>query len=107
MQVHTETALKALAEPNRIAILRLIRKGELPAGKIADHFQTTRPAVSQHLRVLTDAGLVTERREGTKRFYSLRPEGFRGLREFLDLFWDFKLDCLKTEVEKEARSRGR
>jgi len=97
--------IQAMSNPIRFAILDLVSEREMGAGEIALRFKTTRPAVSQHLRVLTDAGLVTERREGTKRFYSLRPEGFRGLREFLDLFWDFKLDCLKTEVEKEARSR--
>jgi len=101
----TETALRALAEPNRIAILTLIRVKELPAGQIAEHFKTTRSAVSQHLRVLSDAGLVAERREGTKRLYRLRPEGFRGLRKFLDTFWDEKLSLLKQEVEMESRRR--
>ena len=105
MQSQTEAALKALAEPNRLAILTLIRARELPAGEIAERFKTTRSAVSQHLRVLTDAGLLTERHEGTKRLYRLRPEGFRGLRKLLDGFWDDKLDRLKTEVELEARRR--
>jgi len=104
-QQQTEIAFKALAEPNRVAILRLIRTRELPAGEIAGHFKMTRPAVSQHLRVLTDAGLLTERRDGTRRLYRVRPEGFQGLREFLDLFWEEKLDRLKDEVEHEARRR--
>jgi DNA-binding transcriptional ArsR family regulator len=105
MQGQTEVALRALAEPNRLAILTLIRVRELPAGEIAERFKTTRSAVSQHLRVLADAGLVAERREGTKRLYRLRPEGFRSLRKFLDTFWDQKLNLLKQEVEMEARRR--
>lgn len=104
-QARTEAALRALAEPNRVAILTLIRAKELPAGQIAQHFETTRSSISQHLRVLSDAGLVSERREGTKRLYRLRPEGFRGLRRFLDTFWDEKLNLLKQEVEMEARRR--
>ncbi len=104
-QTRTEVALKALAEPNRAAILTLIRAKELPAGQIAEHFKTTRSAVSQHLRVLSDAGLVVERRDGTKRLYRLRPEGFRSLRKFLDSFWDEKLNLLKHDVELEARRR--
>jgi DNA-binding transcriptional ArsR family regulator len=105
MQSQAEVALRALAEPSRLAILTLIRVRELPAGEIAERFKTTRSAVSQHLRVLADAGLVAERREGTKRLYRLRPEGFRSLRKFLDTFWDEKLNLLKQEVEMEARRR--
>ena len=105
MQNHAETVLKAMAEPNRLAILTLIRRRELRATEIAGHFKTTRPAVSQHLRVLTQAGLVHERRQGTKRLYRLRPEGLRELRKLLDSFWDVKLNLLKAEVELEARNR--
>jgi DNA-binding transcriptional ArsR family regulator len=103
MKSQADTALRALAQPNRIAILALIRTRELPATKIAGHFQTTRSAISQHLRVLTEAGLLHERRDGTKRLYRLRPEGLRGVRKLLDLFWDVKLDRLKSAVELEAR----
>jgi DNA-binding transcriptional ArsR family regulator len=105
MRSQTEAALKAMAEPNRLAILTLIRVRELPAGEIAERFKTTRSAVSQHLRVLSNAGLLTERHVGVKRLYRLRPEGFRGLRRLLDTFWDEKLDRLKAEVELEARMR--
>jgi DNA-binding transcriptional ArsR family regulator len=100
-----EAALRALGEPNRLAIHTFIRAKQLPASQIAEHFKTKRSAVSQHLRVLSDAGLVAERREGTKRTYRLRPEGFRRLRKFLDTFWDEKFGLLKQDVEMEARRR--
>src|SRR3954470_9504879 len=98
-----ESALKAIAAPNRRAILALVRDGELSAGEIASHFDVTRPAVSQHLNVLKEAGLVSERRNGTRRFYRVRPEGLAELRDFLAGFWDVRLDALKREAEKEER----
>ena len=70
-----ETALKAIAAPRRRQILTLVRDGELSAGEIASHFEVTRPAVSQDLTLLKEAGLVSERRNGTKRLYQARPEG--------------------------------
>ena len=72
-----DAALKAMAEPNRRRILGLVRDGELSAGEIASHFDVTRPAISQHLTVLKEAGLVSERRNGTRRLYQVRPEGLR------------------------------
>jgi DNA-binding transcriptional ArsR family regulator len=102
----TQTVLRALAEPHRVAILKLIRSRELRAGQIAGHFKATRPAISQHLRVLVKAGLLSERRRGTRRLYRLRPAGFAQLRAFLDTFWDEKLAGLKMAVEVEARRRG-
>jgi DNA-binding transcriptional ArsR family regulator len=97
---------RALAEPNRIAILRLIRDSELAAGQIADHFRVTRPAISQHLRVLMDAGLIDERREGTKRLYSLKPDGLEELKAFLDEFWEGRLQNLKQRAEKRPEQRN-
>lgn len=97
--------LKALAEPHRIEILRLVHHRELPAGAIAEHFDATRPAISQHLRVLSNAGLITERREGTKRFYRLDPQGFAEVREFLSQFWDERLMTLKHAAEQSHRER--
>src|SRR5438552_7301688 len=94
-----EAALRAIAEPRRRAILRLVRDGELSAGEIASHFEVTRPAVSQHLTVLREAGLLVERREGTRRFYQARPEGLEGLRAFLDEFWAAGLARLKLAAE--------
>jgi DNA-binding transcriptional ArsR family regulator len=96
-----EAALKAIAEPRRRAILSLVRDGELSAGEIASHFEVTRPAVSQHLNVLKEAGLVSERRNGTRRLYRARPEGLTELRDFLEGFWDARLEALKREAEKE------
>src|SRR3954471_16271112 len=100
-----ETALKALAEPRRRAILRLVRDEELSAGEIASHFDVTRPAVSQHLTLLKEAGLVDERRNGTRRLYRARPEGLAELRAFLEEFWDERLEALKREAEREERSK--
>ena len=96
-----EAALKAIAAPRRRQILTLVREGELSAGEIAGHFDVTRPAVSQHLNVLKEAGLVTERRNGTRRLYRARPEGLAQLKAFLEEFWDERLDALKAEAERE------
>ncbi len=76
-----------------------------PTGRIAAHFDVTRQAVSQHLRVLHDAGLVSERRDGTRRIYRARPEGLAELRAFLDEFWSERLAALRREVETEHRRR--
>ncbi|MBS1914578.1 MAG: winged helix-turn-helix transcriptional regulator [Bacteroidetes bacterium] len=99
--------LKALAEPNRLEILRLISHEELPAGEIARHFNATRPAISQHLHVLLDAGLIEERREGTRRLYRLRAEGFDEVRSMLKEFWDVRLQALKQKVEQKQRTQRR
>lgn len=98
-----EDALKAIAAPHRRQILRLVRKGELSAGEIAAHFDVTRPAVSQHLNVLKEAGLLSERRNGTRRLYTARPQGLAELRIFLEEFWDERLEALKIEAEQEER----
>jgi DNA-binding transcriptional ArsR family regulator len=98
-----ETALKAIAAPHRRQILRLVRRGELSAGEIAAHFDVTRPAVSQHLNVLKEAGLLSERRNGTRRLYRARPQGLAELRTFLEEFWDERLEALKIEAEQEER----
>jgi DNA-binding transcriptional ArsR family regulator len=94
-----------MAAPRRRAILTLVRDGELSAGEIASHFDVTRPAVSQHLNVLKEAGLVTERRNGTRRLYRARPEGLVELKDFLEEFWDVRLEALKREAEKEEQEK--
>jgi DNA-binding transcriptional ArsR family regulator len=100
-----EAALKALAEPRRRRILMLVRDGELSAGEIAAHFEVSRPAVSQHLTVLREAGLVDERRNGTRRLYRSRPEGLAELKAFLEGFWDERLETLRREAEREEKER--
>jgi DNA-binding transcriptional ArsR family regulator len=97
----TDAALRALAEPRRRAILRLVATDELAAGEIAAAFEVSRTAISQHVTVLKDAGLLTERREGTRRLYRARPEGLAGLREFLDELWAGALDTARRLVEAE------
>jgi len=104
-----EAALRAIAGPRRRQILTLVRDAELSAGEIAAQFDdVTRPAVSQDLTLLKEAGLVTERRNGTRRLYRVRPEGLAPLKLFLDEFWDDRLEALKRESEREERKkRGR
>jgi DNA-binding transcriptional ArsR family regulator len=100
-----QDVLDAIVEPRRRAILTLVRDREMTAGAIAAQFEdVTRPAVSQHLRVLRDAGLLTERRDGTRRLYRTRPEGFGETRAFLEEFWDERLDRLRHAAEAEQRS---
>src|SRR5215207_2627301 len=98
-----EAALKAIAEPHRRQILLLVRGGEMTAGEIASHFEVTRPAISQHLTVLKEAGLVSERRDGTKRIYRLRPQGVEELRAFVEDIGRGRLVTLKDEAEREER----
>jgi DNA-binding transcriptional ArsR family regulator len=100
-----EAALKAIAAPHRRQILSLVRDDELSAGEIARNFEVTRPAVSQHLNVLKEAGLVSERRNGTRRLYRARPEGLVPLRQFLEEFWDPRLEALKREIEREESAK--
>ena len=98
-----DLALRAIAEPHRRKILRLVQNTELPAGEIAAHFDVTRPAISQHLRVLKTAGLLSERRQGTQRLYRARPEGLAEVREFLNAFWEGRLRLLASAAEAEER----
>src|SRR5919201_1888773 len=97
----------AIGEPRRREILRLIQDRELSAGEIASQFDVTRPAISQHLTVLKKAGLISERREGTRRLYRARPEALSELRTFLDGFWEEHLERLKLVVEEDEGSERR
>lgn len=99
-----DAALRALAEPRRREILRLVHDEELPAGAIARHFAVTRPAISQHLKVLREAGLVDERRDGTRRLYRARPQGLAELRAYFEELWDDSLERLKLAAEAEQRA---
>jgi Predicted transcriptional regulators len=98
-----EAALRAIAEPRRRRILQLVREQELTAGAIASQFEVSRPAISQHLSVLKEAGLVDERRNGTQRLYRARPQGLAELKAFLETFWGERLEALQHEAEREEK----
>src|SRR6267143_3269961 len=100
-----EAALRAIAEPRRRQILELVRERELSAGAIASQFDVTRPAISQHLGVLKEAGMVDERRNGTQRLYRARPQGLAEVKAFLDAFWDERLEALQQEAEREEEQK--
>jgi DNA-binding transcriptional ArsR family regulator len=93
-------ALAVLADPTRRKVLERLRAGPRPVNVLAAGLPVSRPAVSQHLRALREAGLVEERSEGARRIYSLRREGLMDLRDWLDTFWDGALAAFKQEVEK-------
>src|SRR6266508_485464 len=98
-----DAALRAIGEPRRREILRLVWGAERSSGDIASHFDITGPAVSQHLKVLREAGLVNERREGTRHLFSANRQALRALQEFLSWMWDDGLADLKRAAEDEAR----
>ncbi|PFG03577.1 metalloregulator ArsR/SmtB family transcription factor [Bacillus sp. es.034] len=98
--------IHSLSVPTRLTILELLREGELTSSEIASHFSISAPAISQHLKVLVDSGLVDVRKEGTKRIYRIRREGFSELREFINQFWDDSLLRLKEAAEEEERKKN-
>lgn len=98
-----EKVLHALAEPRRRDILYLVRDREMTSSTIASHFDISAPAVSQHLKVLEQSGLVVVRRDGTKRYYGIRRDGFSELKQYIDRFWDDSLLRLKEAAEEEER----
>ena len=102
-----DLAARAIAEPRRRQILALVSEEELSAGEIASRFDVSRPAISQHLTVLRGAGLLSERRQGTSRYYRARPEGLAGLRDFMDRFWTDRLERLKLAAELEQQRRDK
>ena len=93
-------AITALADPTRRTILERLRRAEQPVGELARELPVSRPAVSQHLRVLREAGLVRERREGTRHFYSVDGDGLVELREYLESYWEDTLAAFKQAAEK-------
>jgi DNA-binding transcriptional ArsR family regulator len=100
-------ALSALADPTRRTVFERLRAGPLAVNALAAGLPVSRPAVSQHLKALKEAGLVEERSEGARRIYSIRREGLKGLRDWLDSFWDDALEAFKAETEKsKPDSRG-
>ena len=98
-----EAAIAALADPTRRAVFDRLRGGPRPVVEIARGLPVSRPAVSQHLRVLKDAGLVRERREGTRNYYSVNGDGLIDLREYFEEFWDEALAAFKEAAEKGAK----
>ena len=98
-----DAVLRALADPRRREIIRLVRGRERSAGDIAAHFDVSRPAVSQHVAVLRQAGLLTERRDGNRRLYRVRPEALVEVRAYMEEFWTDHLARLRSAAEEEGR----
>lgn len=94
-------ALDALGDPTRRVVVELLRDGERSVREITDHTDVSQPAVSQHLRVLREAGLVDVRPAGTRRLYRIRPDGFADVRAWVDGFWDDALAAFVAHVEEE------
>jgi DNA-binding transcriptional ArsR family regulator len=99
------TAMDALGDATRREIMERLRSGPRPVGEIAAGMQVSRPAVSQHLRVLKEAGLVTERKDGTRRIYAVEPMAIGDLRAYFDSFWEQALASFKAAAESERRTR--
>lgn len=100
-----QNAFAALADPTRRSVFERLADGALPVGSIAKGMRVSRPAVSQHLKVLKEAGLVTDRAEGSRRVYSIDPQGLGAARRYLDQFWDRALEAFAAEVENDAKDR--
>jgi len=98
---HATEVLDALGDPTRRRILEVVRDGPRPVGEIAKGLPVSRPAVSQHLRILKEAGLVRDRQEGTRRLYTVDPAGLAALRAYLETFWDTTLAAFKEAAEAE------
>ncbi|WP_028061622.1 ArsR/SmtB family transcription factor [Candidatus Solirubrobacter pratensis] len=101
----TNAGMDALGDPTRRAIFERLAEGPQAVGELANHLPVSRPAVSQHLKVLKQAGLVTDRAEGTRRLYQLDPQGVGALRMYFERFWTQALASLKEAVEKEQHTR--
>jgi DNA-binding transcriptional ArsR family regulator len=98
------SALVALADPTRRTVFERLGSGPKPVSEIARGLTVSRPAVSQHLKVLKEAGLVSDRTEGTRRIYTIDPKGLGALRAWLDQFWDEALENFRVEAEASDRS---
>ena len=102
MNTYQQAQLDALGDPTRRAILTRLLAGALPVVELARDFTVSRPAISQHLRVLKQANLVVDRPVGNRRMYQLNPEGFDLLRDYLDQFWNQALQAFKNKVEEKS-----
>jgi len=98
-------SLAALADPTRRKIFERLKRGPSPVGRLAEGLPVSRPAVSQHLKVLKEAGLVSEEQDGARRIYRIDPHGLGQLRQWLDQFWDAALENFKAEAEKKDRKK--
>src|SRR5262252_6255443 len=105
MVTYVADPFRALADPTRRAVLEHLLARPHTVNELVDHFEVTRPAISKHLRVLKDARVVRERREGRHRIYELDPAGLNALREYFDRFWSEALDAFKHEAERSARKQ--
>jgi len=101
---YQHSQLDALGDPTRRAILARLLAGPLPVGELARDFPVSRPAISQHLRVLKNANLVVDHAAGNRRLYQLNPAGFETLREYFEQFWDQALSAFKRKVEESAQN---
>jgi len=100
-------ALEALADPTRRRVFEKLRQGPSAVGRLAGGMPVSRPAVSQHLKVLKEAALVSDRQEGARRIYAIDPKGLGAMRAWLDQFWENALEAFKNEVEKPKTPKRR
>ena len=103
MNAYHESQLDALGDATRRAILERLLNGPLPVGKLAEGFPVSRPAISQHLRVLEQAKLVAHRSAGTRHVYAIDPQGFESVREYFDRFWTQALHAFKKKLEEHLQ----
>jgi DNA-binding transcriptional ArsR family regulator len=101
VSAYQDQQLDALGDATRRAILDRLLRGPASVGKLAADFPVSRPAISQHLKILKDANLVVDRSEGTRRVYQIHPPGFHSLREYFDQFWSHALNAFKNKVEEQ------
>ena len=100
---YTNATFAALADPTRLAVFERLAQGPSAVGELAEGLPVSRPAVSQHLKVLKEAGLVTDRPDGARRVYQIDPAGLGALRQWLDRFWTVALDAFAAEVERQNK----
>ncbi|HKF68124.1 MAG TPA: metalloregulator ArsR/SmtB family transcription factor [Vicinamibacterales bacterium] len=105
MVTYSADPFRAVADPTRRAVLEYLLGRPHGVNELAEHFDVSRPAISKHLRILKDARVVRERREGRNRIYELNPAGLNALREYFDRFWAQALDAFKQEVEKSTKKQ--
>lgn len=107
MKTNLKLRVQVLGDPTRMAIFERLARGPLAVGEIARGLPVTRPAVSQHLKVLKDAGLVTDERAANRRLYQINPAGVAGLRDYFDQFWQESLQAFKKAAEKSFKEKNK